>query len=264
MPTLTAIVIAHNEAAHIGDCLATLNFADERLVLDANSEDETVSLAEQMGARVIVAPDWQGFGIQRQRAQDLALGDWLLMVDADERVSPQLGDEIRQAVEASGQEGSPRVYEISRLTSVFGRFIHHGGWSPDWVARLYARDAGCYDKARVHEKLLPRPGIRVGRLTGPLLHYSYTSVDQYLVKSARYAREWAIEKERQGIRVSLAQGLWHAAACGFRMYVLRGGFRDGAEGWLLALLSTHSTFVKYANLWVRQRRNAQDQAIGSA
>ncbi len=263
MTTLTAIVIAKNEAAHIQDCLASLDFADEKLVLDANSNDETVSLAEGMGARVVSEPDWRGFGIQRQRAQDLARGEWLLMVDADERVSPGLGREIRQVVEGFRQEDSPRVYEISRLTSVFGRFIRHGGWSPDWVARLYDRNAGRYDRARVHEKLLPAPGVRVGRLQEPLLHYSYTSVDQYLLKSARYAREWAIEKERQGMKASLAQGLWHAAGCGFRMYVLRGGFRDGAEGWLLALLSSHSTFVKYAHLWVRQRQNARDQATGS-
>ncbi len=264
MTTLTAIVISRNEAAHIRDCLATLDFADEKLVLDANSDDETVSLAQGMGARVISQPDWQGFGIQRQRAQDLARGEWLLMVDADERVSSELGREIRQVVDDFRQGDLPRVYEISRLTSVFGRFIHHGGWFPDWIARLYHREAGRYDSARVHEKLLPAPGVRVGRLKQPLLHYSYTSVDQYLVKSARYAREWAIEKERQGMKVSLAQGWWHAAGCGFRMYVLRGGFRDGAEGWLLAVLSAHSTFVKYANLWVRQRQNAQDHATGSS
>jgi (heptosyl)LPS beta-1,4-glucosyltransferase len=260
--SLTAIVIARNEASHIEDCLRTLDFADERLVLDGGSDDDTVARAKRLGARVLEQPDWQGFGIQRQRAQAQARGDWLLMVDADERVSPMLGREIRAAVDDTDPETSPQVYEIPRLTSVFGRFIRHGGWYPDWVARLYAREAGHYDSARVHEKLVPVPGVRVARLEQPLLHYSYTSVDQYLVKSARYAQEWAIEKDRQGMQPTLAQGLWHAVGCGLRMYVLRAGFLDGTEGWLLALLSAHSTFVKYASLWVRQR-NPRDQAIGS-
>ncbi|EQD56143.1 glycosyl transferase, group 2 family protein [mine drainage metagenome] len=205
---------------------------------------------------MIVEADWQGFGVQRQRAQSCARGDWLLMVDADERVSTELASEIQEAVCQAGHSGI-QVFEIPRLTAVFGRFIRHGGWYPDPVARLYAREATHYDSARVHERLVPGPSVRMGRLTHPLLHYSYRNLSQYLAKSSLYAKEWANEREERGCRGSLGQGLVHAVGCFFRMTVVHAGFLDGPEGFLLAVLSAHSTFIKYAELWLRGRTGSE-------
>lgn len=258
LPTLSAVVIARNEALNIEACLDSLAFADERLVIDGGSTDGTPILAQARGARVIIEADWQGFGVQRQRAQALARGEWILMVDADERVSPDLAEEIRRATAEADLSGI-RVFEIPRLTSVFGRFIRHSGWYPDPVARLYARNAAGYDASRVHERLIIPPSIETGRLTHPLLHYSYRTLDQYLEKSARYAQEWAHEREAQGARANLGQGLVHAIGCFFRMMVVHGGFRDGPEGFLLAVLSAHSTFIKYAELWLRGRNRTGDR-----
>lgn len=257
MPTLSAIVIARNEAENIQACLDSLDFADEKLLIDGGSEDRTVAIAQKSGARVVVLPDWQGFGVQRRRAEALAHGDWLLMVDADERVSSDLAREIRGAISEAERSGV-RIFEIPRMTAVFGRFILHGGWYPDLNARLYARESAHYDDARVHERLVPHPSSRIERLNHPLLHYSYQNLTQYLSKSALYAREWATERERKGSHATLGQGLRHALGCFSRMYVLRGGFLDGPEGFLLAVLSAHSTFIKYAELWLRYRLRSKN------
>ncbi len=257
MPSLSAIVIARNEADNIKACLAGLAFADERLVIDGGSEDPTVAIAETAGARVVVLADWQGFGVQRQRAEALAQGDWILMVDADERVSNALADEIREALDGSHSTGI-QVFEIPRLTAVFGQNIRHGGWYPDPVARLYAREAAGYDAARVHERLVPKPGVGIGRLEHPLLHQSYRDLPAYLAKSSLYATEWANEREVRGKRASLGQGFLHALGCFVRMYWLRAGFLDGSVGFLLAVLSAHSTFIKYAELWLRGRKTAKN------
>jgi len=255
VPTLSAIVIARNEAENIQACLESLGFADERLLIDGGSEDQTRAIAEACGARVVLQPDWQGFGVQRQRAQALARGDWVLMVDADERVSTDLAREIQEAISETNHSGI-QIFEIPRLTSVFGRFIRHGGWYPDLIPRLYTRGAAHYDAARVHERLVTDPSAQMARLTHPLLHYSYRNLGQYLAKSSFYAEEWANEREARGCRASLGQGLLHAIGCFCRMSVVHAGFLDGPEGFLLAVLSAHSTFIKYAELWLRGREQS--------
>jgi len=245
---LSAVVIARNAADRIGACLASLSPADEIVVYDGGSDDGTRRIAERHGARVVDAPDWRGFGVQRQRAQAEAHGEWILMVDTDERLTPGLAAEIRTAVEA---DDPGTAYALPRMSWVFGRYIRHGGWWPDHVVRLYHRDRGAYDNALVHERVRLAGGTRVARLTAPLLHHTYRDMRDYLVKSAGYAAAWAEQRQSRGRRTSLANGLVHAAGCFVRMYLWRAGFLDGRAGFLLALLSAHSTFVKYADLWVR-------------
>ncbi len=250
MATLSVVLIVKDEAANIDACLASVDWADEVVVLDSGSSDDTVARARARNARVEISADWPGYGRQRQRAQALATGDWILMIDADERVTSELAERIRAVVRADDRS---HAWALPRLSWCFGRYIRHGGWYPDYVVRLYPRGRGRYDEALVHEKVVLDDGVRVGRLEGDLLHFTYDSLRHYLVKSAHYAEAWADQRERRGKRASVAQGAVHAFGCFARMYLLRGGFLDGRAGLLLALLSAHSTFNKYADLWLRSQ-----------
>ncbi|HEX5313447.1 MAG TPA: glycosyltransferase family 2 protein [Gammaproteobacteria bacterium] len=259
IPGLSAVIIARDAADRLPPCIRALAFADEILVYDGGSADATTQIAETLGARVAVDRDWQGFGRARQRAQDEARHEWILMVDSDERVTPALAQEIGAAIDA----GDPcTAYALARRTWVFGRYLAHGGWWPDRVTRLYHREHGRYDDALVHEKVLLAPGTRLAKFASPLLHHSYRDMHEYLTKSADYAAAWAKTRERAGRDVSLAAGLAHGAGCFLRMYVLRAGFLDGRAGFLLALLSAHSTFVKYADLWLRSHDPGPPEAGG--
>ncbi len=255
MSSIAAVLIVKNEAENLAACLATLDWADEIVVLDSGSTDETESVARAHGARFFRDDDWQGFGRQRQRAEALVESEWILMVDADERVTETLRDSIRQCV-AQG----PAIGSMARLSWCFGRFIRHGGWYPDRVLRLYPKGLAGYDDARVHEKLRNDHGLSVRRLQGDLLHYTYRDLRHYLEKSAHYAQAWAQARQERGEKGSLASGVLHAVGCFLRMYVLKLGVLDGRQGLLLALLSAHSTFSKYADLWVRTRTSACEAA----
>lgn len=248
--TLTVCLIVRNEASNIDECLASVSWADELIVIDSGSSDDTVERARRHGARVESAADWQGFGIQRQRAQALASCDWVLMLDADERVTPALAAEIQTVLR---NDDRYCAYTLPRLSWCFGRYIHHGGWYPDHVLRLYPRNRARYNDALVHERVILDVGMRVERLKNDLLHFTYKDMHHYLVKSAQYASAWAEQRQRRGRKASLLQGIYHALGCFLRMYVFRLGILDGRAGLLLALLSAHSTFVKYADLWVRSQ-----------
>ncbi len=246
MTTLSAIIITKNEEAHLAQCLQTLQWADEIIVLDSGSTDATLDIAVRHGARVEQACDWQGFGVQRQRAQALATCQWVLMVDADERVTPELRQSIQRAI-----RGKPIIGRMACLSWCFGGFIRHAGWYPDPVDRLYPREAAHYNADLVHEKLQNPHGLPVQMLQGDLLHFTYDSMRHYLVKSAQYAELWAQARHAQGRTCSLTTAFLHGLGCFVRMYLLKAGFLDGRRGLLLALLSSHSTYVKYADLWLR-------------
>lgn len=255
MPSLSVVLIVRDEAHNLPACLDTVSWADEIVIVDSGSDDATVDIARRHTDNVFVEPDWRGYGAQRQRAQAKATGDWVFMLDADERVTPALRASIEAAV---AEDRRDRVYAVPRLSWVFGRFIRHGGWYPDYVPRLYARERTGYSADRVHERLELRDGMRQCTLDGDLLHYTYRDMNHYLVKSAHYAADWAQQRLERGRGATLLQGVTHGIACFLRMYVIRAGFLDGKQGFLLAVLSAHSTFVKYADLWVRTRPSCND------
>lgn len=255
MPSLSAVLIVKNEEERLTACLEKLRWADEIIVLDSGSTDNTLDIARQFTSHVYVDADWQGYGVQRQRAQARASGDWILMVDADEHVTDELKREIQQVIR---QDAQGKVYEVPRLTWCFGGFIRHSGWYPDYNVRLYPKQVAHYGTERVHEKLYYAQAAEVIRLKGDLLHYTYRDLEHYLVKSAHYAKEWAMQRQAQGKSTSLSNGVLHGIGCFLKMYILRAGFLDGRQGFLLAVLSAHSTFVKYADLWVRQQTNKLD------
>lgn len=245
---VSVIVIVHNEEASLRDCLDSASWADEIVIVDSGSTDATLTIAREYTDRIFIETDWQGYGVQKQRAQDRARGRWILSIDADERVTPELRESIQKA--AMGEDAA---YRMAILPFCFGRFIRHGGWYPAPKVRFYPRLRARYGSQQVHEKLEYDGPLEIRDLRGDLLHYTYRDMEHYLVKSARYAAAWAAQREAQGRNASLWQGAVHALGCFLRMYVFRAGFLDGKQGFLLAALSSHSTFVKYADLWVRRQ-----------
>ena len=253
MPTLSVAMIVKNEAHHLAQCLDTVTaWVDEIVILDSGSTDATQQIAEQYGAKFYQNTDWPGFGKQRQLAQQYVTSDYVLWLDADERVTP----ELRQSIQAAIAQDAPNTaYKIPRLSEIFGHKIRHSGWYPDYVIRLYRKDFAHYGDQLVHEKVELPANANIQNLQGDLLHYTYQNIHHYLVKSAGYAKAWADQREKAGKKATLWQGISHAVGCFVKMYVIRLGFLDGKAGLLLAMLSAHSTFVKYADLWVRTQKS---------
>lgn len=252
MPTLSVAMIVKNEAQDLRDCLDTVkDWVDEIVILDSGSTDETPQIAAEYSAKFYTNTDWQGFGKQRQLAQQYVTSDYVLWLDADERVTDELKNAILQAVEKNEKN---TVYQIGRLSEVFGKQIHHSGWYPDYVVRLYPTKLANYGDELVHEKVHYPKGTEVQKLQGDLLHFTYKDIYHYLVKSASYAKAWAIQRANAGKTATLFDGVSHAIGCFVKMYILKAGFLDGKQGFLLAVLSAHSTFVKYADLWNRTRK----------
>ena len=253
MPTLAAVLIVRNEAENIKACLESVaDWVDEIIILDSGSTDNTQEIATEFKAKFYTNTDWHGFGIQRQRAQAYVTSDWCLWLDADELVTPELKQNVLNVIQ---QDLTNTAYTIPRLNHVFGKPIRHCGWYPDRVIRLYPTKLTKYNDALVHEKVEIGDSIKLKPLTGDLHHTPYKNLEHYLVKSAGYAKAWADGKQKRGKSANLLQGFIHAIGCFLRMYIFRLGFLDGKTGLLLSILSAHSTFVKYADLWIRKQKS---------
>ncbi len=251
MPTISVAMIVKNEAQDLALCLDTVkDWVDEIVILDSSSSDNTKEIALNYGAKFYENTDWQGFGKQRQIAQRYVTSDYVLWLDADERISPTLRQSILDVV-AQNRENT--VYQLPRISEVFGREIRHSGWYPDYVVRLYRTNYAQYGDELVHEKVHYPANTKVEKLKGDLQHFTYKSLHHYLVKSAGYAKAWADQRQAKGKKATLWQGISHAIGCFVKMYILKAGFLDGKQGLLLAILSAHSTFVKYADLWEREQ-----------
>lgn len=250
-PRIAAVLIVKNEGHNLRACLQSVaDWVDEIVILDSGSSDNTADIAAEFGANYQVEPVWPGYGKQRQLAQQRVTAEWCFWLDADERVTP----ELKEAICAVCDEAVGRtVYSVPRRNWVFGRYLRHCGWYPDRVLRLYPTALTRYNDALVHEKVELDESMWVEPLQGDLLHTPYLDLEHYLVKSARYAKAWADGKAARGKTATLLQGIGHAIGCFVRMYLLRLGFLDGKAGFLISVLSAHSTFVKYADLWSRGR-----------
>jgi O-antigen ligase len=242
--TLSAVIIAKNEQAVIGRCLAPLvSWVDEIVVVvDRASSDDTAKIARAATERVILS-DWLGFGRQKQLALDAAQGAWVLSVDADEVVTPELREEIDRLLADDPRHAG---YRIRRSIQAFGRRLDHGecGQAP---LRLFRRDGARFTESAVHETVLV-PG-RVGLLRSRLLHYSIRDLGHQMDKLNRYAWLWAHERHRRGKRSGLGRAMVHGLWSFVEVYLLRLGILDGRLGLTLALLQSQYTFNKYAALW---------------
>lgn len=246
--TIAAVIITKNEQDSLRNCLESLRWVDEIIIVDSGSTDNTEAIAREYTEHFYVNAQWPGFGKQKQLAQSYATSDWVLAIDADERIDDTLRENILTMLENPPQN---TVYNLNELTWVFGRFLKHSGWYYRHV-RLYPNKLTQYNENLVHESVIIPKGCQIAELDGDILHYSYQNLNHYLVKSAGYARAWADQRQARGKKASLSQGIIHAIGCFLKMYVLKRGFLDGKQGFLIALLSAHSTFVKYADLWARE------------
>ncbi len=246
---LSVIIITKNEAHNIGECLASVAFANEWIIVDSGSADATVDIARAAGATVIETSDWPGFGPQKNRALAAASGKWILSLDADERVSPALREEILKAMDLDRYD----AFEMPRLSSFCGRFIRHGGWYPDWIVRLFRRGTADFSDNLVHERVLLTTAA--GRLKEPLIHYSYRDDDDYLRKLAQYSSLGARQAFEAGKRASYGKVLAHAFASFARSYVFKRGFLDGKAGVIVAFCAFEMTYHKYFKLMLLSNKN---------
>jgi len=249
---LSVIIITRNEEANIAECIQSVQFADEVIVLDNASTDNTVQVARSLGANVHISADWPGFGPQKNRALALAKGDWVLSVDADERVTSTLREEILQAL-ALGK--TAQAYEIPRRSSYCGQFIAHSGWSPDYVLRLFRRGSAKFSDDLVHEKVVFAG--RPEKLVQPLLHLSFPDFESVLDKLNRYSSAGAQSMARSGKTASLASAVGHGLWAFFRTYVIRRGFLDGQIGLALAISNAQGTYYRYAKRWLMLRSDVK-------
>lgn len=242
---ITAAIIAKDEARHIEACIRSVAFCDEVLVLDSGSSDGTPALARAAGARV-VETDWPGFVAQKQRAADAATHDWVLSLDADERVD----DRLRAAVERlrAGPEPTEAGFEVTRHAFYLGRWIDHGGWYPEWRVRLFHRGRARWGGVDPHDHV--EPSGPVGRLAdGEVEHYVYGSVADHVAQIQKFTTIAAREKVARGRTSSLVGMLLRPPARFLKMYVLRGGFLDGRAGFVLAWMAAYYVFLKYVKVW---------------
>ena len=246
MPRLSAIIITKNEAANIGACLDSLAFCDERIVVDGASSDGTLLIAKEKGARV-ATHGWKGFGPQKNYALSLAQGDWVLSIDADERVTPELAQEIRTAIE----EGRADGFEISRRSSFCGRMMRHSGWFPDRVLRLFRRDKGRFTDDVVHERVVCEGAV--ARLKQPLLHYPVARLEDAIRRIDHYSTLGAEKLVASDRNVSFFSGLTHGMGTFLRVYLLKLGFLDGAAGFLLAVANAEGAYYRYMKAWLARQ-----------
>jgi len=249
--TIAAVIITKDEEQNIADCLESVRWADERIVVDAESRDRTVELAKAALSQVFVRP-WPGYGPQKNFGIDQAGSDWILVVDADERVTDGLRQEI-QALLAGGPPADIGGYEIPRRNYFYGKWIQGGGLYPDYQLRLFRKTAGRYDDVRLHENFVLQG--RRERLREPFIHYSMPTVHHHIRKMMRYTTLGADEKLKRVTHISGWTIATHHIGTVLKTLVTRGGYRDGVHGLVVAMFAGLHTFVKYAKAWERLNVN---------
>jgi glycosyltransferase involved in cell wall biosynthesis len=239
---LTITIITKNEEKNIRRCLESVTWADEIIILDSGSTDNTVAICREFTSDVFVT-DWPGFGIQKQRAFEKATSEWVLSIDADEEITLELKAEIMAVLERGTECNG---FEIPRQSMFAGKFLKYGGWGKDYVLRLVKKNAGHFTTDIVHERLLVQ-GL-VGRLQALMPHYSSMSINDRLEKNNLYSRLWAEQAFARGRRSGIFKSVCRAYWKFFSIYFLKLSFLEGRFGFLLAVLSAHETFYKYVKL----------------
>jgi glycosyltransferase involved in cell wall biosynthesis len=244
LATLSVIVITKNEEHNIVDCLESVGWANEIVVVDCGSVDKTVEMARHYSQKVYIKP-WEGYAESKNFALQQCTGDWIFWLDADERVTKELGKEIQDLL---AQDLTSTVgFEVSRKAFFLGKWIKHCGWYPGYVLRVFRRGFGRWSEKKVHEQLEIEG--KIGRLKADLLHYTDPNLWHYFDKFNRYTTLAADELAANGERFRLSQLVVRPAWQFVRMYVIKMGFLDGLRGFILSVLSSCYVFTKYAKLW---------------
>jgi glycosyltransferase involved in cell wall biosynthesis len=253
VPPLSVTIITKNEALHIADVLRSVSWANETIVVDAESTDDTAAIARRGATHVHVRP-WQGYGEQKNFAAGLAHNDWILSIDADERVTPALAEEIR-----TGWAAEPGTwgFQIPRVTYHLGRWIRSTDWYPDYQLRLYDRRHARWNDRQVHESVQVDGAVR--RLKGELQHLAYRDLSHHLQTVDRYTTLAARQMYQQGRRAGAIDLLIHPPVAFLRNYILRAGFRDGKAGLIISLVNSYYVMLKFAKLWELRERAANGE-----
>ena len=244
--TLSVVLIAKNSAATLQSSLQSVQWADEIILLDGGSTDDTVNIATQYGAKVYHNAHWQGYGIQRQIAQKYTTSDYVFMLDTDEQVTEELKTSIQNVL--SQPQQANKVFACARRNWFLGHYMMHCGWYPDRVIRLYLAKERTYNNNLVHESV-NTVGTEIINLSGDLLHHTCEDYMDFQQKQLTYARSWAQERFAKGKRAGLGTALAHALGAFIKTFFLRRGILDGGHGLLLSLTVSQYTFNKYAALW---------------
>jgi (heptosyl)LPS beta-1,4-glucosyltransferase len=250
VPGVSVTIITRNERDNIAEALASVRWADERIVVDAESTDDTAAIAQDAGARVVVRP-WPGYGTQKNYAAGLARNDWILSIDADERVTPELAASIQAALAA---EPAPAGYRVARIAHYLGRWIRSTDFYPYYQLRLYDRRRAAWNVKRVHERVECEGPV--GLLRGPLQHFPYRDVSHHLATIDKYTALAAQQLFDDGRRAHYADLLLHPPAAFLRNYLLRLGIRDGFPGLVISGLNSYYVFLKFVKLWDLQKQRA--------
>lgn len=248
MPPLTVTIITRDESANLPDALESVAWADEIVVVDAQSGDDTAAIARRFTPRVIVR-DWPGYVAQKNFAAEQACHDWILSLDADERVTPALAEEVRRVLAAPPGEAG---FRVPRASFYLGRWIRSTDWYPDFQLRLYDRRRARWEGRYVHESV--KADGPVGTLRGELLHYPYRDIAHHVQTIDRYTTLAARQAAERGARASVADLVVRPPLAFLRNYVLRLGLRDGQAGLVVSLLNSYYVFLKFAKLWELPRR----------
>ncbi|MCC7417600.1 MAG: glycosyltransferase family 2 protein [Acidobacteria bacterium] len=243
MPKVSVTVITKNESADIDAALQSVAWADERIVIDSGSTDDTVAIARRAADRVEVR-GWPGYAAQKNHAASIAAHDWILSIDADERVTPGLAAEVRALL---ASEPPAAGYRVPRVTWHLGRWIRSTDWYPDPQLRLYDRRRAEWTGRYVHESVSARG--EVGTLRGELQHFAYRDISEHLETIDRYTTFAARQMLEEGRRAGVLQLAAHPPAAFLRNYLARGGIRDGSAGLIVSALNSYYVFLKFAKLW---------------
>lgn len=254
MTTLTVIIASKDEVVNIKECLQSVAFADEVIVLDSGSKDGTLEIAKTLGARVIET-DWPGYGPQQNRGIDAATSDWIFSLDADERITQDLAQEIRAVIGQPLFDG----YDVPRRSWFITQFLRHSGWSPDRTRRLVRRGKGRFTNHVIHANL--RVDGKVGHLTRPIVHYSYRDLDSVIEKMNRYSSGSAEDMYTRGKRATLLTATLHGMWAFLRTYVLKLGVLDGAEGFMVSVANAEGSYYKHLKLRELLSRKTKELAL---
>jgi glycosyltransferase involved in cell wall biosynthesis len=255
VPKLCVTVITRNEAADLPHALESVAWADELVVVDSESSDETAAIARRFTDRVVVRP-WPGYVEQKNFAASLASHDWILSLDADERVTPALAAEIRAVLAAPAASAA---YRIPRVTWHLGRWIRTTDWYPDYQVRLYDRRAARWAGRYVHEHVEVHGST--GQLTAEIQHFPYRDVADHLETIDRYTTYAARQMYESGRRAGFLQQAGHPPLAFLRNYLLRGGIRDGMPGLIVSTMNAYYVFLKFAKLWELTRASAEKDRV---
>jgi len=250
LPTISAIIITKNEAENIEACLESVSWTDEIIVVDSGSTDGTTDICRRFTSKVFDM-SWPGFGPQKNRALDKAGSEWVLSIDADERVTDELKQEILDVIAS----GTADAYLIPRTSSYCGKFIRHSGWSPDFVLRLFRKKSGRFSEDIIHEKVVSTG--KISKLNHPIIHYTFRDLEKLLDTINRYSTAGAEMRFSKGQRATLAGAITRGVWTFFRTYILKLGFLDGAEGFMLAVSNAEGTYYKYLKLRLLSLRQKQ-------